>query len=181
MSEIKVASRYAKSILGLAQERNNLDAVKNDMVLLNHVLNENTELGNVLKNPIIPLDKKVSVLNGIFQGKVSEITLLFFKLTIQKGRAPMLHLIAKSFISQYNEMNGIVIAEVVSAGPLDEQAKAEVIRIVKNEIGAKEVILKTSQNPKLIGGFIIKVGDIQYDASIANKFVKLRKELGATA
>ena len=176
MSEIKVAGRYAKSLIDLAVENNALAESYNDMVLFEQVVDKTPELEAILKNPIVPLDKKTGILNGIFANKVGNLTLIFFKTVVNKGRSAILFATAQQFIQQYNKLKGIVTADVTTAVALSPAAKAEVVSIVKRELGANEVIVKEKVNEKLIGGFILKVGDKQFDASIASGLSKLKKE-----
>ncbi|GGI27825.1 ATP synthase F1 subunit delta [Pedobacter mendelii] len=176
MSEIKVASRYAKSLIDLVVENNGLADSYNDMVLFERVVDETPELEAILKNPIVPLDKKTGILNGIFADKVGKLTIAFFKIVVNKGRSAILFATAKQFIQQYNQIKGIVTADVTSATALSTEAKEQIVAIVKRELGANEVIVKEKINEKLIGGFILKVGDKQFDASIASGLSKLKKE-----
>lgn len=176
MLENKAASRYAKSLIDLSTEQNALEDIKNDMVVLDQVIGDSPELEAILRNPIVPLDKKSGILEGVFGTKVHQVTKAFLKLLVTKGRSALLFGIAKSFISQYNQIKGIVTAEVSSATALTEANKAEIIAIVKKEIGANEVFLKEKVNADLIGGFILKVGDKQFDASISSGLSKLKKE-----
>ena len=172
----KAGSRYAKSLIDLSTEQNALEEIKNDMVFFEQVVDDNSELEAILKNPIVPLDKKAGILNDLFGSKVHQITNSFLKLVVNKGRAAILFDTAKQFNAQYNAIKGIVTAEVTSAIALTEASKAEVVALVKKEIGANEVIVKEKVDEKLIGGFILKVGDKQFDASIASGLNKLKKE-----
>jgi F-type H+-transporting ATPase subunit delta len=172
----KAGARYAKSLIDLSTEQNVLEQIKNDMVLFEDVVGENSELEAILKNPIVPLDKKAAILNDVFGSKVHQITQSFLKLVVNKGRAGILYDTAKQFIEQYNHIKGIVTAEVTSAIALTDAAKTEIVSLVKKELGAKEVIVKEKVNENLIGGFILKVGDKQFDASIANGLNKLKKD-----
>ncbi|RQO72229.1 ATP synthase F1 subunit delta [Pedobacter sp. KBW06] len=176
MLENKAASRYAKSLIDLSTEQNALEEIKNDMVLLDQVIDQNPELEAILKNPIVPLDKKAGILDNVFGTKVNAVTKAFLKLVVNKGRSEILFGTAKAFIQQYNAIKGIVTAEVTSATELTDANRAEIIAIVKKEVGANEVVIKEKVNDKLIGGFILKVGDKQFDASIANGLNKLKKE-----
>ncbi|HWW38747.1 ATP synthase F1 subunit delta [Pedobacter sp.] len=176
MSENKAASRYAKSIIDLSIENNALESLKNDMVLVEQVIDQNPELEAILKNPIVPQDKKIGILEGLFAGKVDKITISFMKLMVNKGRSALLFGTSKEVIAQYNSIKGIVTADVTSAIPLTESSRAEIIAIVKKEIGANEVLIKEKINANLIGGFVLKVGDKQFDASISNGLNKLKKE-----
>jgi len=172
----KAAARYAKSLIDLSTERNALQELMNDMVLFEEVVDQNSELEAILSNPIVPLDKKAGILSDIFGNKVHEITKSFLKLVVNKGRAGILFETSKQFISQYQFIKGIVTADVTSAIALTAASKAEVVSLVKKELGAKEVIVREKVDEKLIGGFILKVGDKQFDASIAGGLRKLKKE-----
>ena len=172
----KAASRYAKSLIDLSTERNALEEIKNDMVFFEDVVDTNSELEAILKNPIVPLDKKAGILNDIFGNKVHQITNSFLKLVVNKGRSAILFDTAKKFINQYNANKGIVTAEVTSAIAITDANRTEIVALVKKELGANEVIIKEKVDEKLIGGFILKVGDKQFDASIAGRLHKLKKE-----
>jgi len=172
----KAGARYAKSLLDLSKEQNAVEEVKNDMVFFEKIVDDNSELEAILKNPIVPLDKKQGILEGIFGGKVHAISNSFFQLVVKKGRSSILFDTAKQFVQQYNAIKGIVTAEVTSASTLTDANKAEVIALVKKELGASEVLVKEKVDPALIGGFVLKVGDRQFDASIASGLAKLKKE-----
>ncbi|EDM37357.1 ATPase, delta subunit (H(+)-transporting two-sector ATPase) [Pedobacter sp. BAL39] len=176
MLENKAASRYAKSLIDLAQEQNALEDIKKDMVLVDQVIDDSSELEALLNNPIVPLDKKESILINVFGTHVHEVTKTFLKLIVKKGRSEIIFGTAKAFIQQYNVIKGIVTAYVTSAIELTEASRAEIVALVKKEVQANEVIIKEKVNEKLIGGFILKVGDKQFDASIANGLNKLKKE-----
>lgn len=177
MSEITVATRYAKSLIDLAKEQNSLDAVRADMSLFEQAVKANSQLGAVLRNPIIPQDKKTGLLVGIFGGKVNEITLAFFKLIVNKGRAELLYPTAQQFVNQYDVFKHIVRATVILAAPLSADNRKQVIEEVK-KIAAGEVVLTEKVDTSLIGGFILTVGDKQIDTSVASGLLKLKKDFG---
>lgn len=174
MSEFKVASRYAKSLIDLAREQNALEAIHTDMQQVISVLKSNPMLQAVLKNPIIKLDRKESILRALF-GKTGHPALVsFFSLLVKKGRAGILFAAAQEFIREYNAEKGIIEASVISAAPLSEEHRRQIMAIVQNN-GGNEVILNNEVDPELIGGFILTVGDRQIDASIAGKLNKLEQ------
>jgi F-type H+-transporting ATPase subunit delta len=177
MSENKAASRYAKSLIDLSTEQNAFEEIRNDMVLIEQVIDQNSVLEAILQNPVIPLDKKYSILEGIFGKSVHAVTKAYLKLIVNKGRSAILFDTTKAFIRQYNVIKGIITAEVSSATALTAANKEEIVAVVKKEIGAKEVVIKEKVNENLIGGFILKVGDRQFDASISGSLNKLKKEL----
>lgn len=174
MSEIRVATRYAKALIDLAIERNELEQVKGDMDMFLAATKASSELVAVLKNPIVPIDKKRKILNDIFGAQATKSTLSFFDIVVNKARAEVLHATAKEFLEQYNEKKNILKAKVVSATALTEQAVAEITSIVAKATG-KQIILEKQVDEKLIGGFLLTVGDKQFDTSIAKSLQKLQK------
>ncbi|MDT3402811.1 ATP synthase F1 subunit delta [Mucilaginibacter terrae] len=175
MSELTVASRYAKSLIDLALEKDTLEATKQDMTFFVQTLKANTQLQAVLRNPIISHDKKLKVLQGIFTGKVAPSTDAFFKIMVTKSRAELLYPTAQEFINQYNIKKNIVKATVVSATPLSEANRNQIISEVKSLSGG-EVVLQEKVDAALIGGFVLTVGDRQIDTSVASSLQKLKKD-----
>ncbi len=175
MSEIQVATRYAKSILDLAQEQNSVEETNESISYFLRICRANSELRAVLKNPIISPDKKIAILNQVFGTNVPPLILAFFKIVISKGRAQVLYATAKEFVNLYNIKKGIVKATVTSAAPLSDENKREIESVVKEAVKG-DIVLQTKVDPSLIGGFVLKVGDKQFDTSISSSLQKLKKE-----
>lgn len=174
MSVFKVASRYAKSLLDLAKEQGHLEAVKSDMEQITAVIRSSSELQAVLNNPIIKTDKKRNILSALFKDKVRPEVMAFFDIMVNKGRGELVYATSLEFIREYNELKGIVKAEVLSASPLSEANIQDLKSTIGQQINA-EVILVNKVDPTLIGGFVVKVGDRQLDASVAGKLNKLER------
>jgi len=173
MSDVRVASRYAKSLLELADEQGKIEEVHQDMVLLDNVCNENRELALVLKNPIIKNDKKRAILEAIFKGKVSDLTIAIFDIVTRKNRESILPTIAGQFHIQYNIFKSIETAYVTTAVKLDDSLRTSFDKIVKQISDKKTVELEEIVDEKIIGGYVLKVGDRQLDDSIKSKIKAL--------
>ena len=180
MSELTVASRYAKSILDLAQENNIVDEVRADMDLFLNTVKASAELEAVLANPIISHFKKVKILEELFEGKINKATLAFLKLMVNKGRGEVLYFTAGEYINLYNIKKHITKAKVTSATALSEANKKTLTEEVQKAIGGT-VVLETKVDASLIGGFVLTVGDRQVDTSIAASLHKLKKEFANSA
>jgi len=178
MSELTVASRYAKSLIDLSQEQNSLEQINNDMNFFLHTLKANPQLKAVLGNPIISQAKKIAILSDLFLGKVDKLSISFFNIMVNKGRGEVLFATAQEFNNQYNIIKHITKATVVSATALSEANKNKLLDEVKAAVGG-EVILDAKTDPSLIGGFVLTVGDKQVDTSIANSLKKLKKDFAA--
>jgi F-type H+-transporting ATPase subunit delta len=176
MADSRAASRYVKSLLGLAVEKNVLDAVHRDMLLFSQAIKGSRQLEVLLLSPVIRHDKKLVILKKIFSGKVNALTLSFFEIITRKNREPILVDIARQFHNVYNEFMGIGKAEVVTTVPLSAELRAEFEKLVKHYDGKKQVELVEKVDPSLIGGFILNVGDRQVDASIRTKLKTLKRK-----
>lgn len=175
MAQTKVATRYAKSLLGLVAEKGNLEEAFNDMLLFRKTVSENHDLLVLLKSPVVNAEKKASILTAIFEKHVSKVTMLFITLITKNRRESALPEIADAFIAQYKAMKGITIASVTSATVLADDAKKKIADLVQKEVGGT-VELQLEINPELIGGFILRIGDKQLDTSILSKIGDLRQE-----
>lgn len=172
MRETKVAVRYAKSLISLAVEKGALEPTNKDMALLAETCKANRELMVLLDSPVISTDKKIAVLKAIFGSQLSELTMSFIVLMTNKKREYLLDEIADQFINQYRAMLGIIKAEVTSAVALDENIRSQ----IRAKIGGdKQIEFVEKIDPSLIGGFIVRVGDKQFDGSISRSILDLKK------
>jgi len=175
MKDARPALRYAKAILNLAKENNAETAVNDDMLLVAKTIAENPDLEVALKSPILKVSDKINVLNSIFSGKVNGITLGLFKLLEDNKRVPMLESIAKQYRIIYDFLKNIQVAKVTTAvaitKEIEDRVAAKIVELTGNKANIENVV-----NPAIIGGFILRVGDVQYDASISNHLNELRKE-----
>jgi F-type H+-transporting ATPase subunit delta len=176
MSSKRVAGRYAKSLLGLSIEQNSLEDVLKDMSTLRE-MSKNRDLANLMKSPIVNVDKKKAVFSALFDKSFSKISKAFVTLVLNKGRESMLPEIAAEFVEQYNDYKGITKVEITTASPLDtgsfDQVKA---KLTASAHTAQQLEIVTKVDPSIIGGMIIKIGDKLIDDSVAFKLKKLTKD-----
>jgi F-type H+-transporting ATPase subunit delta len=175
MSELTVASRYAKALMDLSVEQKSLEETKNDMELFHHTLRANPELKAVLANPIVSHQKKIKILDEVFAARVNKTSIAFFKLMINKSRGEVLYTTSAEFVNLYDIKKNIIKATVVSATALSDTNKQKMITDIQTATGCT-VKLDAKVDPNLIGGFVLTVGDRQVDTSIANDLGKLKKE-----
>jgi len=176
MVDSRAATRYVKSLLGLAVEKNALDAVHSDMLLFSKVCDANRGFELMLRNPIIKHDSKLAILKRIFDGKVNALTLAIFNILTRKNREPLLPAIAREFHTAYNLYNGIGKAYLTTAVPIDGQLRTEFENIVRKLSDKEKIELTETVDKEMIGGFVLNVGDRQIDASIKNKLKALKVE-----
>jgi F-type H+-transporting ATPase subunit delta len=174
MEGTRVAARYAKSFIDLATEQGVLEQAYADMRTVAEVCASSHEFVTFLKSPLVKTDKKQEVLKEIFGNKLNKVTNSYIQLITGKKREIFLREIANEFIAQYKEKKKILTAVVVTANGIDENIRKKVMEIVKGS-GESEVVLEEKVDKELIGGFVLRVGDKQIDASIANKLNLLKR------
>ncbi|PSR54775.1 ATP synthase F1 subunit delta [Adhaeribacter arboris] len=177
MSDYRIASRYAKSLIELAQEKGVLEDIYQDMLLFSKTVASSRDLGLMLRNPIVKHDKKLAVLKAIFKGKVSDLTLSFFTIITEKNREAVLSSMATEFLAQYNLLKKVQKAQITTATPLTPVLQEEFKRIVINRTGMNSVVLDEIVDPAIIGGYILRIGDIQMDDSIRASLLRLKNQL----
>lgn len=176
MSLSKVATRYAKSLIDLAQERRELDRVYEDVLLFQEVA-KHKEFNMLLNSPIISTDKKRKVFNAVFEGKLTELMQKFLEIVLSKSREGSLVSIMNAFMTQYKEIKHISDLKITSATPLSESAIQQIKqKLIKENVIYPDVEVVTKVNPDLIGGVVLEFGGQLYDASISRKLNALSKE-----
>lgn len=174
MSGSRAAIRYAKAVLSLATDQKSADAVNSDMKLITATLAESEDLNQTLQSPVVRSSDKKAVLLAVFKDANVATTNLIDTLIANK-RLALLNDVAVSFVQLYNQLRESQVALVTTAIPLSDELKIKVLAKVK-ELTGKEAELENIVDESILGGFILRVGDIQYDASISNKLNKLKRE-----
>jgi len=174
MADSRVASRYVKSLLGLASEQGVLEAVHSDMVLVAKTCRSNFDLVAMLRSPIINHNKKKEILVKIFSGHVHKLTLAIIEIVTRKNRESLLPAIAEEFHNAYNVHKGIQKASITTTFEIDNDIRNQIESIVKKISNRQTIELEEKIDPRLIGGFVLNVGDKQIDASINNKLKELK-------
>lgn len=176
MLNTRVAGRYAKSLIDLAQERDELEAVYNDMLYILAVCKSNKDFVAVLRSPVIKADKKDAILGAVTKGKISVLTTTFNKLLVSKGREIHLPEIAAALVEQYNLIKGINVVKLTTAVPASDELKKSILAKLKAEAGFDNVELETAVNEKLIGGFVLEYDNKLVDASILRDLKDIKKQ-----
>ncbi len=169
-----LAKRYAHALFDLSLENKIEEKVAADMRLVGSVLAENRELRRIMANPVLLGSKKIKILNKIFERKLTELSLRFFNLIIRKGREIYLESICQAFEDIYKDYKNVVGAELITAIKSDDKIRKLVVSKLK-AITDKNIELKEIVNEDIIGGFVVRLEDYQYDASVVTQLRRLRK------
>ena len=174
MQQSLAARRYAKSLIGLAKEKNILKDIYTDMSLISATVSANKDLQLLLNSPVVNTDKKQQILTAVFKESLTDLSFLFLNLISSKKRESLVQSIADSFINQYKELNNIITAEVTCAISLDKKQINNIVSLYNQKEDSRfEIIEKV--DPEIIGGFILRVGDHQIDTSISKEIRELKK------
>jgi len=176
MNQSKISVRYAKALFQLGLEKNKLDAVFSDVELVNRALKDYNQFSLYLKSPVVKPSQKLSLIRDAFTGNVQDITLNFLGLLIQNKREGHLEDIIRRFFDVYREHKGIKSAVITTAVPLSDQVK-EKFHALLASIYKTGIDLQVSQDTTIIGGFVLKVDDQQYDASVATGLKRMKTAL----
>ncbi len=175
MSEHRAAYRYARALMDLAIEQDAVADVEKDMRLILDTIDENEALRDVLRSPILTGSDKNKALKALFKDS-QPLTLELFNLLETNKRIDILKEVAAQFIGLFKQMQGHEIATVVTAVPLNGDLEAKILKKLR-QISGKEVTLENEIDEDLIGGFILRVGDLEYNASLSGKLEKLERKL----
>ncbi|WP_298485294.1 ATP synthase F1 subunit delta [uncultured Maribacter sp.] len=174
MSNSRAAVRYAKAILDLAVDNTSVDAVEADMRSIVSTIAESKELRDLLESPVVSGETKKSALLAVFSGS-NTITEGAISNLIANKRISILNEVALKYIILNEQLKGKDVAYVTTAVPLTADLEKKVLEKVTKLTG-KEVTLENKIDESILGGFVLRVGDLQYDASIANKLNNLQRE-----
>ncbi|RED48907.1 ATP synthase F1 subunit delta [Seonamhaeicola aphaedonensis] len=174
MAGTRAAIRYAKAALSLASDQKAAEAVNNDMIAIAKTISENEELDQVLKSSVVKTEVKSAVLSKIFP-KLTKVSSSLFNLLIDNKRIGILGDVAQKYTELFDELNGKEIAQVTTAIPMTKALEIKVLAKVK-QLTNKAVELENIVDESIIGGFILRIGDKQYNASVQNKLNRLKRE-----
>lgn len=175
MSDSRIAGRYAKSLLDLAQDRGQLEPVTESVRAL-ATATENRDFRVLLSSPVVSIDKKQAVIRAITAG-YDEITSKWLELITAKRREEAIPEIVAEYLRQYRVLKHISVVKLTSAAPLDVAAVDAIkAKLQRGGLAEDNIQLEQRVDPALIGGFVLEVGDKLYDASAREKLATLRRE-----
>jgi len=174
MGASRIASRYAKSLISLGIEQKVLPKVYEDMVMFGKACDDSRELSLLLKSPLVKTDKKLAILDEIFGKKLSKESMAFINIVVVKKREKYLEDVINEFFELYKRHNNIVKAVITTPTKLDASLRKMLEKKVSETYGS-EVEIEERVNEDIIGGFILRVGDDQWDASVLKELRALKK------
>ena len=166
--------RYAKAFMELAIQSDLVDQSLDDLRLVKNTFNNNKELQLLIQQPFVSKERKISIISKIFEDKVEKITLDLLRLIIEKNRDDIIDYIYDAYYELYLEYKKIAVVTVTTAVGLDEATTQRIVNIVKHKIVDKDTIeINNIVDKEIVGGFIVRYKDFEYDASVINTLKRL--------
>ncbi len=175
MSGTRAAIRYAKAILEIADSKKAASQVSADMALIAETINTNVELNTFIQSPTINVDQKENALLQVFANG-NAVTKSLFRLLKENKRFEILDAVASEYNKLFDIMNGVEVAKVTTAIAMDAALEAKVSAKIAT-FSDKKITIENTIDPSIIGGFILRIGDKQYNGSVANRLKVLKREL----
>jgi F-type H+-transporting ATPase subunit delta len=173
-----IAKRYGQALFGIAEEEKNYEKYCKDLMRFSAVLNENEKFKEFLFNPVFDKDDKKAVVSNILEKiDISSISANFLKLLVEKGRINILEDVVKAYQQLMDEALNTARVNVKTAFPLSSDLIAEVKKAMEG-LTKKQVEMVIEEDPSLLGGIVVKIGDTLYDGSIKAQLDKIRELLG---
>jgi F-type H+-transporting ATPase subunit delta len=175
MASTRAAIRYAKAILEIAQSKGVAESVSADMISIASTINGNVELSTFIQNPTLKVEIKENALLEVF-ADTNGVTKMLFHLLLENKRFEILEDIALEYGKLFDIENGVEVANVTTAVAMDAELEAKVLAKIAT-LSDKKITIKNIVDPTIIGGFVLRIGDKQYNASVANRLQVLKREL----
>ncbi len=176
MDQSKINVRYAKAFFTLAKEKGLTLELRKDAGLISSVCESSSDFKLLLESPVIKTSQKSEAIRRIFEGKIHALSINFLLLIAENKRENYIPGIFRYLEDLYRREEGIKSAVLTSAQPLNELLVAQIKEILEKEFKSK-VELSQKVDQKLIGGFVLRVEDKQYDASLSTQLKKIREQL----
>ena len=177
MNNPRLAGRYAKSLLDLATEQKQVDAVYADMKWLYKICKSNPDFVNMLRSPVIKPTAKGKIIESITKERVSTLTSAFIQLLVRKARETNLPEITTTYIDQFNALRNIHKVKITTADPITDDMLNAILTNVKATAKEGQTFeIETAVNNELIGGFLLETSGTLVDASILRDLKDIHKQ-----
>ena len=174
MKTSRAAIRYAKALLLESVEKNSIEEIYNDMELVKKTFSNNIELKHMVDSRVIKNSIKLNALNLIFKN-LSSLSISLIRVLFENNRMNILDVVALKYIERYKDFKGIQSATVTTAVPLNKKLENQVLETI-SKLTNKKTTLINKIDQSLVGGFVLRVGDIEYNASFKNKLKNIKQE-----
>ncbi|MGO0155166.1 ATP synthase F1 subunit delta [Leuconostoc mesenteroides] len=171
-----IANQYAKAIFELAGEQDNVDEVLTDLRTIKTVLNQNQNFITVVSSADVTIASRDDLLKTLTSNSTESVKNLV-KLLQVNNRLNILSIVVDEFVSQYNEVNGIVDVQATTAIALDDGRLDKLASVFASKTGAKQVNIENVVDESILGGVILQSQSTLIDGSLQTKIAKMKAQL----
>lgn len=171
-----IVKRYAQALFDLSCKTNECETVSCDLLKIQKLINESDEFVTFLHNPVIPLETRQTILEGILKNKVKPLSRRFILFLNIKNRLDLLSDICQVFEKLYLELNEIVRVKITSSMTINDGQVNEISKHLKSRL-KKNIEPAVLNDPSLLGGIKIQEGDTIYDYSLSTQLEQFKKNL----
>ena len=175
----EIAEVYSRALFEVATEHDILDRVHDELGELADALAENRELQLFFFSPYFSSEEKKDAVDRVLEGG-DEHFVNFLKLLAERHRIPVLFRVRRAFDAMWAEEKRLLPVSVTSAVELDESLIKDIGRRIEDQTG-RDVELSSSVDPDVLGGLVVRVGNMVLDASVRNRLEQLRKQVARAA
>lgn len=172
-----VSKTYGNALFELAVEENKVDVLMEEIESVKSILEENKEFGRIMNHPKLLKEEKLSILETVFKGRVTDELTNFFSLIVTKDRYSDIDAILDYFLAEVKKYKDIGVAYITTALALKNEQKVRVEQKLLETTSYKKMEMHYSEDKSLIGGMVIRIGDRVVDSSIRTKLNELTRQL----
>lgn len=175
MNGSRLAKRYAKALFSLGQEDGNYDQYGQDLMEFVAFCRQNWDFRRVIANPIFAVEDRKNVLQAVLEkSSFSEMVRNFLFLLLEKDRMGAIESITEYYARLTDELSNIARAEVITARPLRGDALERIERSLE-KLTSKKIRSEVKEDQDLIGGIVVKIGDMVLDGSVKSQLEGLKE------
>ena len=171
-----IADRYAQALFEVGEETQTTSELYQELKQLVDILNENKDLYNFLKSPLIGRYDKKNVMKNIFENQLSKNMNNFLKIVIDKDRMSAIRNIQETYKNLLNDKNNILEGTVITAVALNEKEIKDLEKNLSTKYN-KNVTLTNVVDETILGGVLVKLGNEEIDGTVRTRLSKMKKQL----
>jgi F-type H+-transporting ATPase subunit delta len=175
LSRWKLSKRYAKALFGLGREADSFNKFRRELEEFTAFYLENAEFGQAITNPIFSIEDRRKVLQSVLnRGGFSVLVRNFLGLLLDKNRISAVEDITAHYARLIDEISNIAHADIVTARPLKQRTLDDVVKSLEG-LTSKRIKPHVKENPEIIGGVIVKIGDTIFDGSVRTQIEGIKE------
>lgn len=175
MSDSRLSKRYARALFNLGQEDGSFGQYGQELETFTNFCKENPEFGHAISNPIFAVEDRKQILQKVLsQSDFSDLVKNFLNLLLDKDRIGVIDTITENYTRLTDEASNITHAEIITAKPLKDETLEKVVNSLEG-LTSKRIKSDVREDPELIGGIVVKIGDLILDGSVKAQLEGLKE------